>query len=462
MVFSSHHFILCFLPLVTGVHYLLLWRGAGTVLRNLFLVCAGLGFVASWNPWFVPLMLVTAALDYRLGRIIARAGVQKARGTMAVGLSAMVNLGALAFFTSGLPAMAGASGHWIVPAGFAFWTLQNLGYCLDVCQGRSKPASSFVDYMAFVSFFPRLIAGPIGRHAEMAESLRDREASPALAARGVTRFGFGLAKMILLADPLADIADTAFGCAPGNLSAFAAWMGVTAFAFQFYFGFSACADMAIGLAGLFGFKLGENFDSPYRSESITDFWRRWHISLAGWLKNGLYLPLGGSRMGSLRTCANIVLVMLAGGLWQGAAWTFVVWAAVHALLLIFERMMGKTTFYATWPKPLRIAITFVLVLVAWVFFRAESLGDAVVYLRVMFGAGTPTAATAPLLESVMLRNFSVVHLLAGALLIWIAPTTQTFLSRMTGWKVAAGFVLSGLAVAMMLARGHARHFPFDY
>ena len=220
--------------------------------------------------------------------------------------------------------------------------------------------------------FPQLVAGPIVRYGSVADQLQARDHNIEGFVAGLTRFNFGFAKKILLANPMGGIADACFGAGEGVLTAPIAWLGVAAYAFQIYFDFSGYSDMAIGLGRMFGFRFPENFNSPYRSKSITEFWRRWHISLSSFLRDYLYIPLGGNRLGSGRTYVNLMLVMLIGGLWHGAQWTFVVWGAIHGGMLMLERLMGKDSFYHRLPGWLRMAVTFVIVLITWVFFRAEN------------------------------------------------------------------------------------------
>jgi alginate O-acetyltransferase complex protein AlgI len=475
VVFSSHIFIFYFLPLVIGIYYLLLGLGTSITLRHLFLTCAGMVFYGWWNPWFVLLMLGTTLLDYNLGRMIVNAGDNQARRKLGVVLSVVSNLGALAFFkyTSFAIETTQTVSTWlgggeitvpaffqniILPAGISFYVFQSLSYCIDLYRGHAKPAESFLDFTCFVSLFPHLVAGPIVRYGIIAHQMRHREHTFGKFSLGLTRFGFGLAKKILIADPMGLIADAAFGAGPGNLSPFAAWAGVLAYAFQIYFDFSAYSDMAIGLAKLLGFYFIENFDSPYKSSSITEFWRRWHISLSTFLRDYLYIPLGGNRLGTARTYANLMAVMVIGGLWHGAQWTFVIWGAMHGLMLSWERLTASRGWFKGVPRPLKIAFTFTIVLFTWVFFRAENFDVAWRYLSAMFGF-TSLAATAPLLEARMLSDFNVIQILIASFVAFIMPNTQTILRTFVPWKGVVGLLLLMLSVAIMFARGHS---PFLY
>ncbi len=254
---------------------------------------------------------------------------------------------------------------------------------------------------------------------------------------GITRFCFGLAKKNLLAVPMGGIADAAFAAGPGSLTAFSAWIGVIAFAFQVYFLFSAFVDMAGGLMGMFGFKVGEDFDSPYQADGITDFWRRW------------FVPVGEGRS---RVIASVLVTLLVGMLWRGASGGLVVWGLLHGLMLWIERATGGRAFYAGLAKPIRAAITFFILLIAWVFFRADSPGEAGRYLQIMIGQGPPLAPTAALLDADMLRNFNTMSLIVCALVVWAVPNTAFLLRKPAWWKTACGIVVAGLAVLMFQDR----------
>src|SRR5258706_602511 len=243
---------------------------------------------------------------------------------------------------------------------------------IDVYRGDARPMRRFTDYMCFEAFFPDLVAGPIIRYAALEEQMRVRVHTLDKFARGVAFFAFGMAKKILLANPMGHIADTAF--AAGPLRVGDAWFGVFGYAFQIYFDFSGYSDMAVGLALMMGFVLIQNFDSPYQSRSITEFWRRWHISLSTWLRDYLYIPLGGNRKGPGRTYVNLMTVMLFGGLWHGASWNFVIWGGIHGGMLAVERKLGRNLPLRRLPAALSVASTFVIVCLSWVFFRAKTLG----------------------------------------------------------------------------------------
>jgi alginate O-acetyltransferase complex protein AlgI len=438
MVFSSYLFVFYFLPLALALYYACPPRWRSLVVTLLSYVFYG------WaNPWFVFLMLISTAIDYTAGQYISgrwlmpwyRGAAPAAPGQppqpqrkLALVYSICTNLALLGTFKylgfaqTNLNYLLELFGHEgvrvfqvLLPVGISFYTFQSMSYAIDLYRGEARPARDFLDFACYVSLFPQLVAGPIVRYQDLAEQLRSRAHTLEKFSRGILFFGFGMAKKILLANPMGQVADAAF--AAGSLAPHHAWAGVTAYAFQIYFDFSGYSDMAIGLGLMLGFEFRRNFDLPYLSQSITEFWRRWHISLSTWLRDYLYIPLGGNRRSNRRTYLNLALVMLLGGLWHGAQWTFVIWGAIHGLLLAFERWHGKVPLYQRLPQPLRMAATFALVLITWVFFRAEALPQALHYGGAMFGLG-PTSGQAPLLDAVL---FSPVYLVvfAAALLIHV-------------------------------------------
>jgi len=390
LVFTSHIFLFYFLPVVLLMYYCLDRQ------RNMFLTAASYVFYGWWQPWFVSLMVVSTVLDYVCGGIIASPNSSPARRRIALLAAILGDLGLLAFFKyytftaqnlNTLLQLFGARALPVLqvtlPIGISFYTFESMSYTIDVYRGTVARARSFADLACFVSLFPHLVAGPIVRYNVLADQIGQREHSLEKFSYGVAVFILGFAKKIILANPMGHVADAVFSAnAPPTLDA---WFGVLAYAFQIYFDFSGYSDMAIGLGRMFGFVIPKNFASPYLAESITDFWRRWHISLSTWLRDYLYVPLGGNRKGERRTYVNLTIVMLLGGLWHGANWTFVIWGAYHGLLLAFERWRGKRSFYERLPHEIRIGVTFVLVLFSWVLFRSPDLKHAVLYFRSMLG-----------------------------------------------------------------------------
>jgi alginate O-acetyltransferase complex protein AlgI len=467
MVFSSHLFVYYFLPAVVLAYYALPARA-----RHLWLTLASYAFYGWANPAFTWLMLGSTVVDYVCGRRLGALapGAPGRRGW--VTLSVLSNLSLLGFFkyfnfaVDSYAAALAALGleslrpeltlRVALPLGISFYTFQSMSYTVDVYRGRTRPLASFVDFACYVSLFPQLVAGPIIRFSEIADQLRERSHSFEKIARGIAFFSLGMAKKVLLANPCGFVADAAFEA--GSLQPLEAWTGVLAYAFQIYFDFSGYSDMAIGLGLMLGFVFPKNFDSPYRAESITDFWRRWHISLSTWLRDYLYLPLGGNRKGPRRTYVNLALVMLLGGLWHGAAWNFVVWGGLHGAWLALERAAGKHSLYPGLPRALRVALTFVGVLVTWVFFRAADLPSAFGYLGSMLGLAA-VRPSAQLLGGLLYQPYFLLSLAVAALVTWTAPQTWDWSRRITAPRGALALGCLGLALVAMASQGYN---PFIY
>ncbi|HQZ17114.1 MAG TPA: MBOAT family protein [Vicinamibacteria bacterium] len=468
MVFSSHLFVYYFLPTTLLVYYALPRRG-----RHLWLTLASYLFYGWASPAFMGLMFVSTAIDFVCGGKIGSLPVEAAVPRRAWLIASIVtNLSLLGFFKyfnfaldtwNGVLAALGLSHlqpdlvlRVALPLGISFYTFQSMSYSLDIYRGRARPLSSVIDFALYVSLFPQLVAGPIIRFSELADQLKGRTHTLEKFSRGASFFSLGMAKKILLANPCGFAADAAFNA--GSVDVLDAWIGALAYAFQIYFDFSGYSDMAIGLGLMFGFVFPKNFNSPYLAESITDFWRRWHISLSTWLRDYLYLPLGGNRKGPWRTYVNLAVVMLLGGLWHGAAWNFVVWGGIHGVWLAIERALGKRSLYGALPRPARVTLTFLGVLIAWVFFRAPDLPAAGRYLASMFGFAEAQPAAA-LLGSILHAPYSLGSLAMAALVVWGAPQTWDWTRRLTAPK--AGMALALLILAL-IAMGSQGFNPFIY
>jgi alginate O-acetyltransferase complex protein AlgI len=458
--------------------------------RNFWLILTGYIFYGWAEPRFTLLMFLTTSVDWLMSLIIAhgtwhvwrvwhqpvqklvrgepRTLLQRRAITMSI-LSNLLALGFFKYFNFGVDSYnalvhAFGLGHlqWdtffrvVLPLGISFYTFQALSYTIDVYRGEAEAMANFIDFSCFVSMFPHLVAGPILKFSFLADQLKHRTLTLDKFGRGVAFFSLGLAKKILLANPCGKIADIAFDA--GSIRTLESWFGSIAYAFQIYFDFSGYSDMAIGLGLMLGFVFAKNFDSPYRSESITDFWRRWHISLSTWLREYLYIPLGGNRLGRVRTYVNLVATMLLGGLWHGASWNFVVWGGIHGGMLAFERSQGRESFYHNLPKPLRIALTFTIVLIAWVFFRAPNLNRAVAYLASMFGFGHAQPA-AHLLAGVVYKPYYIISIAIAAVVVWAGKQTWDWTQRMTLPKAALCCGLGWLALAVMATQEYN---PFIY
>lgn len=460
MVFSSHIFLFYFLPLALLFYYCTPGRG-----KNIILTVISYIFYGWSNPLFALLMFFSTVVDYCCGLIIGSAPAElKRRRKIALAVSIGSNLSLLGFFKytgfalesyNQLFSVIGGEGFnavpvltFLLPLGISFYTFQSMSYTIDVYRGEGRHITNFLDFACFVSMFPQLVAGPIIRFQEIADQLALRRHTYEKFARGVAFFSFGMAKKVLIANSCGKIADITFSA--GAIHWLDAWFGVIAYAFQIYFDFSGYSDMAIGLGLMFGFVFAKNFDSPYISESITEFWRRWHISLSTWLRNYLYIPLGGNRKGSTRTAVNLAIVMLLGGLWHGASWNFIIWGGIHGTLLGIERICGKRPLYYRLPRPGRIAITFVLVLIAWVFFRAETLAGALSYLQSMFGlVNVPDSSL--VLDGLLYTPYHFVAMCLAAIVVWRMPQTWDWtrsLSLIKGCGVGAMLFISVAVLSM--------------
>ena len=477
MVFTTHLFVFYFLPVVLPVYYALqaLSRVAGasrertTLILNAFLLLASYVFYGWWNPWFVFLMLGVTVANYLCGRIIELSGARPSPRFWSVTIAIVVSLATLGFFKyfmfleenlNHLLAWLGAEPVRVLvvtlPVGISFFTFHALSYSIDVYRGTSTPVRSITDFACYIALFPQLVAGPIIRYNTVADQLVRRSHTPEKFASGTVLFILGFSKKILLANPVGRVADAAFDAQ--SLAAVDAWFGVLAYALQIYFDFSGYSDMAVGLGRMLGFEFLKNFDSPYHAESITDFWRRWHISLSTFLRDYLYIPLGGNREGPRRTYLNLITVMLLGGLWHGANWTFVAWGGYHGTWLALERRRGKQSAYNRLPRPLRVAATFVLVLISWVLFRSTTLDDAWHYLQVMLGQGR--AGTGMLLLPALLYTRETLLVMASALAITAWPVQAHDWSREVTWPKA--ILVQPLFLASLMAMYAQSFNPFLY
>ncbi len=394
MVFSSLVFLLGFLPSLLLIYYLIPRRFR--CLRNLVLLGYSLGFYWWGANKLVALMVVSIVINY-VGGLLAG---QNRKGVARLGVlfASVAGLGLLAWFKyAGFLAQTINDLGFLIPIpqvtlpiGISFFTFQGLSYVIDVYRGDAPIQKNPLNVALYVALFPQLVAGPIVRYTTVMEDISTRQESLDEFAAGVTRFCFGLAKKMVLANAMGQIADGVFNQTAANLDPGLAWVGALAYTFQIYFDFSAYSDMAIGLGHMFGFRFLENFDYPYISISVTEFWRRWHISLSTWFRDYVYIPLGGNRCAKWKHMRNIFVVWLLTGLWHGAAWTFVLWGLWFCLLLLGEKFLwGKVLERA--PVILRHVYTMLAVVISWVLFRSVDLTQAWAYLGAMFGQTTGLA-----------------------------------------------------------------------
>ncbi|HTA92035.1 MAG TPA: MBOAT family protein [Polyangiaceae bacterium] len=389
MPFASVFFLFAFLPIFLSAYYL-----APRVARNWVALAGSLLFYAWGAPRFVFVLIGVSGVDYVFSRRIASAASNSKRRKLLLAVAVSLNLSLLFYFkyanfvvhqSNDLFAFFGRGPiAWqdiALPMGVSFVVFEEISYLVDVYRETARPASRFLDYALFLSLFPHSIAGPIFRWRDLAEQLRARTHSLDAAFDGFLRFCFGLGKKVLVANQVAAVADKVFGHDIATLPTSYAWLGMLAYTLQIYFDFSGYSDMAIGLGKMMGFSFKENFDAPYSSASITEFWRRWHISLSSWLRDYLYIPLGGSREGTLKQYRNLVIVFLCCGFWHGANWTFFAWGAYHGAWLIIERTRVWQRLSRGLPRVAGVLLTFLVVMFGWVLFRSESLAHAWGFLR---------------------------------------------------------------------------------
>lgn len=391
-MFASPIFLIVFLPLVLLGYYLVPKK-----FKNLFLLCASILFYSWGAPKFIFAILLTTTIDFYLAKLIDSSSNEKNR-KIALLISIVMNVGFLFYFkyfnffienVDHLLKTMGANEilalKIILPIGISFYTFESITYLVDVYRRVHKPLRNFWDYQLYILFFPKLIAGPITRYHEIADQITDRFGSSNIdnLISGFIRFSLGLAKKVLLANTLGQFATAVYDTPLKDMDSTIAWSGSLAYTFQIYFDFSGYSDMALGLAKMFGFNLPENFNNPYTSGSITEFWRRWHMTLGNWMKNYLYIPLGGNRANSKgRLYFNLFLIFIISGFWHGASWNFLLWGLVHGLFIVIEKIFLLKTLQRI-PKIVSVLYMFLIVNFAWVLFRSNSFEQTLVLWRSM-------------------------------------------------------------------------------
>lgn len=393
MVFSSVIFLVYFLPGFLALYFL-----APVKFKNPVLLLSSIFFYMWGAPLFIFAILATTTIDFYFVKLLHQSQTEKKRKLFLV-LSLCLNIGMLFyfkycnFFIENVNTLLGVFGAreitWtkvILPIGISFYTFESITYVVDVYRRIHKPLDNFWQYQLYIICFPKLIAGPIIRYHEISDQIADRSANDTIDNKltGFYRFCIGLSKKVLIANVMALKADEVFNMSADQLTTYSAWIGMLAYTFQIYFDFSGYSDMALGIGKMIGFKFPENFDNPYTSKSITEFWRRWHMTLGNWMKNYLYIPLGGNKVNSkAKLYFNLWLVFLASGFWHGAAWTFIIWGVYHGLWLVLERMFLNKV-YEKLGSLISTLICFVLVAIGWVFFRADTIGNALCIIKELF------------------------------------------------------------------------------
>lgn len=463
MVFSSTIFLCVYLPLVLLGYYICPKKG-----RNLFLLIVSLVFYAWGEPKYVFLMIFSILVNYIFGRLMDKNRGRQKRMKLLLVLSVVIDIGLLSvfkytdFIITNVNAIFGSSFDLLkiaLPIGISFYTFQAMSYTIDVYRDDVRVQKNLIDFGMYITMFPQLIAGPIVRYADVQDQLADRSVTTADFSEGIMRFVVGLGKKVLLANQMGAVWSDIYALG-GDVSALMAWTGAIAYTFQIYFDFSGYSDMAIGLGRMFGFKFPENFRYPYQSVSITDFWRRWHITLSTWFKEYLYIPLGGNRRGLARQALNLLIVWSLTGFWHGAGWNFVMWGLYYFVILFIEKLFLLKALDKL-PKFFRHVYALLLIIIGWVIFASDDVSVLLPYLGSMFGANGA------------IGGMDVYTLLTKAVLLIICCIASTelpkklFLSAAGAMNEKAAFTLKSvlmialLALSMILLIGDSYN-PFLY
>lgn len=463
MVFSSTIFLCVYLPLVLLGYYICPKKG-----RNLFLLIVSLVFYAWGEPKYVFLMIFSILVNYIFGRLMDKHRENKKRLKLMLVLSVVIDIGLLSvfkytdFIITNVNAIFGANFDLLniaLPIGISFYTFQAMSYTIDVYRDDVRVQKNLIDFGMYITMFPQLIAGPIVRYADVQDQLAERSVTTADFSEGIMRFVVGLGKKVLLANQMGAVWSDIYALG-GDVSALMAWTGAIAYTFQIYFDFSGYSDMAIGLGRMFGFKFPENFRYPYQSVSITDFWRRWHITLSTWFKEYLYIPLGGNRRGLARQALNLLIVWSLTGFWHGAGWNFVMWGLYYFVILFIEKLFLLKALDKL-PKFFRHVYALVLIIIGWVIFASDDVSVLLPYLGSMFGANGA------------IGGMDVYTLFTKAVLLIICCIASTelpkklFLSAAGAMNEKAAFTLKSvlmialLALSMILLIGDSYN-PFLY
>lgn len=429
MIFTSPVFLFGFLPIL-----LLIYFSAPSRLKNPILLLSSIVFYAWGEVFYTGVMLVSIVINYYVGLHITKNTWGNRKLILSIGVASnLILLGTFKYanFISdninivlnaiSLPSYDLAPIH--LPLGISFFTFQAISYIVDVYRKEAVAQKNILDLALYISLFPQLVAGPIVRYHDIAQQIFIRTHSVENFSSGAQRFALGLAKKMLIANPLGAVADTAFATSGSDLTMPIAWIGIVAYSLQIYFDFSAYSDMAIGLGRIFGFTFLENFNYPYISKSIREFWRRWHISLSSWFRDYVYIPLGGNRLSTTRTYLNLSAVFLLTGIWHGASWNFIVWGAFHGFFLAIEHAGFSTILKKLW-SPLQHLYLLLIVMVGWVLFRAENLPHALSYLNAMFDINRFTITTLDLYQ--LIDNEALIAFFFA--LIFSTPLHQKIIS----------------------------------
>lgn len=415
MVFSSLIFVFIFLPLTLGIYYL-----APSSLKNFIIFIASLIFYAWGEPVYIVVMLFTILCNYSASLLLDKYRTHQTRARGILIATMFIDLGILSYYKYGAFLLENLNKIWsldlevvslALPVGISFYTFQTMSYVIDVYKDKVPVQRNIISFGTYIAMFPQLIAGPIVKYSQIYKQLEKRKESLKMLGQGVELFILGLAKKVLLANNVGILWQTVKTQGGGELSALSAWLGIIAFTLQIYFDFSGYSDMALGLGKMFGFNLTKNFNYPYIAQSVTDFWRRWHISLGTWFREYVYIPLGGNKEGQLKQLRNLLIVWFLTGLWHGASWNFVLWGLYFGIFVTAEKLLLRNWLTKA-PRLAGHLYTLLVVIVGWVFFEFTDMGQAFNFLQAMFGGGS-----SPLLDSKGLYYLNTygLFLLVGAL-----------------------------------------------
>ncbi len=485
MLFNSYAFIFLYLPVVLVIFFQLARFGASYAAA--WLALASLFFYGYWNPAYVGLLLLSIGFNYAFGRWIAKAEGDVRRKTRVLVTAIAANLALLGyykyanFFLTSIGSLTGSQlslAGIILPLGISFFTFTQIAFLVDAYQGKAKEYN-FIHYILFVTYFPHLIAGPILHHKEMMPQFalaNNYRVNWQHIATGLMLFTLGLCKKTLWADSLAPFANAVFDGAQRGalLTTYEAWAGALAYTLQLYFDFSGYTDMALGIALMFNIRLPINFDSPYKATSIIDFWRRWHMTLSRFLRDYLYIPLGGNRKGKLRRYGNLLATMLLGGLWHGAGWTYVWWGALHGIYLTANHLWRAVVPEKVPGVPARLTgfagglLTFIAVVAAWVVFRSADMAQATVILKAMFGLEARPISFGEVTHGQLLlvTNLSgrdLMQLLVSALAwVWLLPNSTRLKFKDSNFVLAAAQAIAVLYFLYLAIDHFGSYSPFLY
>jgi alginate O-acetyltransferase complex protein AlgI len=460
MVFSSNIFLFAFLPL-TALFYFLL---PGKNVKNALLLLASLFFYAWGEFHYVVLLLISILVNYAFGIFIEKSP----RKLLMISIAVFINLALLCYFKysnflvenlNSLLSLNIENKKIHLPIGISFFTFHAISYLVDIYRGKCHSQKNIFSLALYISFFPQLVAGPIVRYNFVERYLGARHHNFFFAAYGIRRFIIGLGKKVIIANPLGEIADVIFNSPVADVSQTVAWIGIVCYSLQIYFDFSGYSDMAVGLARIFGFKFPENFNYPYVSRSIKEFWRRWHMSLSAWFRDYVYIPLGGNRVALSRQYFNLVLVFFLCGLWHGASWNFIIWGMFHGVFLVLERVIPSFNV----PRILQNFYAIFVVMIGWVFFRSYDLTQSISYLQTMFLGNEVTAISNEVLR-LLNSHFALLSLALAAL--GFSPLIKNFCLKLMrknkNFILVFDVILVIIFLFALLRLSAATHNPFIY